>query len=179
MTPATPDTRTYTSRGGEVLGFTTRELLAELESEEARHVLPALSHADAARLGGILARLAGERALPVVVRVALVTGDGLHTVFQQAFSGSSLTNDWWLDRKTAAAQHFGAASFAVGTRFRVDGTTFEESSGLPDDEFKAHGGVVPLRVGERIVGYAGVSGLPQQDDHALVVEAIEELLASV
>ena len=156
--------------------FSDPALLAELLAQEERLVLPHLDHDDAWRLGVLVAGLAEERGLSVVVRVELAGEEGPHTVFQRAFAGSTPTNDWWLGRKAAVVRHFGHASFAVGTRFRVEGTTFEESAGLDPERYAAHGGCVPLRVGGVIVGVLGVSGLPQAEDHALAVEGLEAYL---
>ncbi len=163
---------TYTTPTGAVLGFSDPLLLAELLDQEQRHAPSRLDHDDAARLGALVADLAHGRGLPVVVRVELESPDGPHTVYQRAFAGSTPENDWWLARKGAVVRRFGHSSFAVGTRFRTEGTTFEESSGLDPQEFKAHGGAFPLFVGGALAGVLGVSGLPQQEDHALAVEGL-------
>ena len=157
-------------------GPVAEALLAELEAQEQRLVLPHLTYDDAARLGATIAALAEQRQLPVVVRVEVDTEAGPHTVYQRAFPGSSPDNDWWIGAKAKVVRHYGHSSFAVGTRYRVDGTTFEQSSGL-DDSHKAHGGCFPLRVDGQLVGIVAVSGLPQQDDHALVVEGLTAYLA--
>jgi uncharacterized protein (UPF0303 family) len=152
-------------------------VLAELLAQEERLALPRLDHDDAWRLGSLVAGLAEQRGLGVVVRVELDGDDGPHTVFQRAFAGTGPANDWWLGRKAAVVRHYGHSSFAVGTRYRVEGTTFEESSGLDPERYAAHGGCVPLRVGGALVGVLGVSGLPQGEDHALAVEGLEAFLA--
>jgi uncharacterized protein (UPF0303 family) len=158
--------------------FSDPALLAELLAQEERLALPRLDYADAARLGALVADLAEERGLPVVVRVEVDTPTGVHTVFQRALPGSSPTNDWWLGRKAATVRRFGHASFTVGTQFRVDGSTFEASSGLDSETYAAHGGGFPLRVDGKVAGVIGVSGLPQQEDHALVVEGLTAYLAA-
>jgi uncharacterized protein (UPF0303 family) len=152
--------------------FSDPALLAEILRQERQLVLPHLDYDDAARLGEVIAGLAQERGLPVVVRVEVETPDGPHTVFQRALPGSSPTNDWWIGRKAAVVRHFGHSSFAVGTRFRVEGSAFEAASGLDAERYAAHGGCFPLRVDGELAGIVGVSGLPQQDDHALVVEGL-------
>ena len=160
----------------ETVPFSSPALLAELLGQQARLVLPRFDYTEAARLGGMVAALAEGRGLPVVVRVEAETTAGPHIVFQRAFPGSSPTNDWWIGRKFAVVRHYGDASFTVGTRFRVQGTTFEESYGLDEETYAAHGGAFPLRVDGEVVGISGVSGLPQQEDHALVVEGIAAYL---
>ena len=156
--------------------FSDPGLLDELVDQERRLVLPRLDYNDAARLGATVADLAQARGLPVVVRVEADSPAGAHLVYQRAFPGSSPTNDWWLGRKAAVVRHFGASSFAVGIRFRVEGTTFEEASGLDPERYAAHGGAFPLRVDGEIVGVVGVSGLAQQDDHALIIEGLTAYL---
>ena len=43
--------------------------------------------------------------------------------------------------------------------------------------YAVSGGCVPIRVGGAMVGTATVSGLPDHEDHALVIEAMRALLA--
>lgn len=72
-----------------------------------------------------------------------------------------------------------ASSYLVGTRFRAKGTTFEESSRLDPDTYAAHGGSFPISVeGAGVIGTVTVSGLPQAEDHAMVVEALEQFAAT-
>jgi uncharacterized protein (UPF0303 family) len=74
---------------------------------------------------------------------------------------------------------YGHSSFLVGTQFRAKGGTFETDARLDPDLYAAHGGVFPVLVrGVGPVGTVGVSGLPQADDHAFVVEQLELFLAS-
>ncbi len=66
----------------------------------------------------------------------------------------------------------------MGERFRARGTPFEESSRLDPDRYAAHGGSFPLRLSPDgpVVGTVAVSGLPQAEDHRLIVEALERYL---
>jgi uncharacterized protein (UPF0303 family) len=67
----------------------------------------------------------------------------------------------------------------VGTRFRSEGRDFDTSSRLDTDRYAAHGGVFPILIrGVGPVGTVGVSGLPQAEDHAFVVEQLEAFLRS-
>ena len=63
-------------------------------------------------------------------------------------------------------------------RLAVRGRTLGADQGVDPALYAAHGGSFPVRVrGVGVVGTVTVSGLPQADDHALVVEALERLLA--
>jgi uncharacterized protein (UPF0303 family) len=73
---------------------------------------------------------------------------------------------------------FGHASFLIGLRLKLAGATIEEKHCVSSLEYSAHGGSFPVHVeGSGLVGAVTVSGLTQEDDHALVVECVREFLA--
>lgn len=146
----------------------------ELLAQEERLVFPAFTHDDAWTLGSALVELARERALPVAIDIR--RGD--QQLFHHARPGTSPDNASWIERKTNVVRRFGHSSLLVGQRHRERGTTFEDATGLPRDTYAAHGGAFPITVaGAGIVGTVTVSGLPQVEDHQLVVEAVERFLA--
>ncbi|MFF2994888.1 heme-degrading domain-containing protein [Streptomyces sp. NPDC057950] len=147
--------------------------IAELEEQERRLVLPRFTHDDAWTLGTLLVELARERRAPVAVDIRR----GGQQLFHAALPGSTPDNDAWIDRKRRVVERYGCSSLLVGTRFRAKGTTFEESSRLDPDTYAAHGGAFPVTVeGAGVIGTVVVSGLPQLDDHAMVVEALTHFL---
>ncbi|SHK93191.1 heme-degrading domain-containing protein [Actinacidiphila paucisporea] len=149
------------------------DLPAELAEQERALVLPHFTNDDAWRLGSLLVSLARERGAAVAIDIRR----GGQQLFHCALEGTSPDNDAWLDRKSAVVLRYGTSSLAVGERFRAKGTTFEASSHLDPALFAAHGGAFPLRVaGVGVVGVVGVSGLPQAEDHALVVHALTRFL---
>jgi uncharacterized protein (UPF0303 family) len=76
-------------------------------------------------------------------------------------------------------ERFGHSTLFERLRYEVDGKTFADETSLAFPEYAPHGGGFPLTVaGTGPVGVAIVSGLPQQDDHALIVECLEEFIAS-
>jgi uncharacterized protein (UPF0303 family) len=149
---------------------TPREIL----DQEARLILPSLDEADAIAIGRLLLARAEARSLPVVVEVRR----GPRVVFRAARPGTTPDNDIWIAGKAAVVERFGHSSFYVGRRYAAEGTTFEAATGLARPAFAAHGGGFPLAVaGTGIVGVALVSGLPQEEDHALIVECLAAYLA--
>jgi uncharacterized protein (UPF0303 family) len=148
-------------------------VIATVEQDEQRLVLPRFDNDDAWRLGGILVELARDRGAPVAVDIRR-NGQQL---FHSALPGSSADNDAWILRKSRVVDRFGESSYLVGLRFFADGTTFENSSRLNIDTYAAHGGSFPIRVAYvGVVGSVTVSGLPQREDHLLVVAALERFL---
>ena len=149
--------------------------IARVEQEERELVLPAFSYDEAWRLGNLLYAKAVARTLPVAIDIRL----GDQQVFHAARPGSVPDNDSWIERKGRVVRRFGASSYLVGLREESRGTTFEEHTQLPLQEYVAHGGAFPIRVAGvgGVVGIATVSGLKGFEDHALVVEALREIVA--
>jgi uncharacterized protein (UPF0303 family) len=148
---------------------TSEELLAQEECL----VFGSFTHDDAWALGASLVELARERGLPVTIDIR--RGD--QQLFHHARPGTTPDNDAWIDRKSNVVRRFGHSSLLIGQRHRDRGTTFEEAAGLPRDTYAAHGGAFPITVtGAGVIGTVTVSGLPQVDDHALVVEALRRFL---
>ena len=148
-------------------------LIARIEDQERRLVLPSLSNDDAWQLGTLLVELALERQAPVTIDIRR-NGQQL---FHYALPGTSADNDAWILRKTRTVDRFGHSSYLIGLRHKAKGTTFEASSRLDPDTYAAHGGAFPLNVaGTGPVGTVAVSGLPQAEDHELVVTALTTYL---
>jgi len=150
------------------------QLVATLEEQERTLVFTRFDNDDAWRLGCLLVEIAQERSLPVTIDVRR----GGQQLFHASLPGTTPDNDTWVDRKVRVTERFGASSYLVGTRARADGTTFAEQHDLPVQRYAAHGGCFPVRVKDvGPVGTVTVSGLPQGDDHDLVVEAITTFLS--
>ncbi|MEU6814834.1 heme-degrading domain-containing protein [Streptomyces sp. NPDC046860] len=147
--------------------------VADLEAQESRLVFRTFTHDDAWALGSLLVELGRERQAPIAVDIHRAG----QQLFHAALPGSTPDNDAWIARKRRVVERYGSASYLVGSRFRAKGTTFEESSRLDPDRYAAHGGSFPITVqGAGVVGSVTVSGLPQIEDHRLVVEALERFL---
>ncbi|WP_406477391.1 heme-degrading domain-containing protein [Streptomyces sp. NBC_01615] len=148
--------------------------IPDLEEQERRLTLPHFTYDDAWTLGTRLVEMARDRHAPVAIDIRR----GGQQLFHAALPGSTPDNDAWIDRKRRVVERYGCSSLLVGTRFRAKGTTFEESSRLDPDVYAAHGGSFPVNVEDvGVIGTVTVSGLPQLQDHRLVVEALEQFLA--
>ena len=144
-----------------------------LAAEEAELVFDSFDNDTAWRLGCQLVGAAKAAGLAVVVGVRR----GQQQLFHAALAGTCADNDAWLARKARVVDRFGRSSFHVGTFCLATGQTFEEAYRLDPDTYAAHGGAFPVTVrGVGVVGSVGVSGLPQADDHAFVVEQVRAFL---
>jgi uncharacterized protein (UPF0303 family) len=69
------------------------------------------------------------------------------------------------------------SSYAVGLKHERAGTTLQGTTGLDLRDYATHGGCFPINVfGTGCVGTITVSGLPQREDHALVVSVLQDYL---
>jgi len=154
--------------------MTDTDLLTQLADQEERLQFTKFDNETALALGAQLLATARERGLPVTISVRR----GGQRLFHAALPGTSADNDAWIDRKSRVVDRYGHSSFLVGSQFRAKGGSFEADSRLDPDEYAAHGGVFPVLVrGVGPVGTVGVSGLPQAEDHAFVVEQLAVFLA--
>jgi uncharacterized protein (UPF0303 family) len=85
----------------------------------------------------------------------------------------------WIRRKRNTVRHFARSSYAIGRQLELDHQTLEVPHGLSLVDYAAHGGGFPLFLADMLSGSIIVSGLPQRDDHTLVVTAIAVQLNAV
>ncbi|GAA2901370.1 UPF0303 protein [Actinoplanes cyaneus] len=151
----------------------SEKLIAEIEEQERRLVFDKFDEADAWALGCLLVNLATQRGLPVAVDIRR----GEQQLFHAGLPGSTADNDVWIARKVRVVYRFAGSSYLVGRQLAAKGRQLDAAMGVDPALFAAHGGAFPIRIrGVGVVGAVTVSGLPQAEDHALVVEALETFL---
>jgi uncharacterized protein (UPF0303 family) len=148
------------------------EDLVTIARQEAELRLPHFDHDTAWRLGLSLRELAVARNQSIVIDIRRF-GQPHQPLFYTALSGTTPDNPRWVQRKSNVVARFHRSSYAIGLMLAQDNRTFAERYSLPDTDYAAHGGSFPLHVdGAGIIGSITVSGLPQREDHNLVVEAL-------
>ena len=153
---------------------TDEALLAELLEQEERLQLHRFDNEDAFRLGMMLVEHARAERLALAIDLTRVH----QQLFHVALPGTTLDNDHWIRRKTAVVYRFHRSSLYMGVSCRAKGLSLAERFAVDDAEFAAHGGAFPIRVrGVGLVGTVTISGLPQEEDHRLVVTVLERFLA--
>jgi uncharacterized protein (UPF0303 family) len=148
--------------------------LAELLAQEEELQFTTFTNTTAWELGCALVDAAQRDRLGVTIDIR--RGD--HQLFHAALPGTAPNNDAWVEDKNRVVRRFGHSSFYVGAKHRLEGTTLAERERLDPTLYADHGGAFPVIV--RAVGPVGtvtVSGLPQADDHRLVVDVLRAFLA--
>ena len=146
--------------------------LAAIARQEAELVFPAFDPETAWRLGLSLREFAVTRNHAIVIDIHRF-GHPHQPLFYTAMSGTTPDNARWVERKSNVVARFHRSSYQVGLYLKHNNTTLAEKYSLPDAEYATHGGSFPLNVaGAGVIGSLTVSGLPQREDHNLVVEAL-------
>jgi len=98
-------------------------------------------------------------------------------LFHYAMPGTSADNDAWIQRKSRVVNRFGHSSFYIGRKYAAQNTSIQESALLDPAQYAPHGGAFPAIVkGVGPIGVITVSGLPQAEDHDLVIRVMAEYL---
>jgi uncharacterized protein (UPF0303 family) len=149
------------------------DILKQLLQEEQELQFTQFNEEDAWKLGSQFVERARNRNLPVTINITR----GIHQLFHAALRGTSPDNDEWVKRKVRLVYRFGHSSFYIGQLLKSKGKRIEESYLVRESEYAPHGGCFPIFVkGTGLVGTITVSGLPQEEDHKLVVDTIREYL---
>ena len=150
--------------------FTSKQLILE----EIKLTAQSVSVEDALLIGEIATLIGKERELPIAVEVR--RGDW--TVFHASLPGSTVENQWWIDRKARVVlfKHHSTMYERVSAQER--GVDWHKENDLLDETHAIHGGGLPLITKkDGFVGILLISGLPQVEDHLLGVEVLTEFLA--
>jgi uncharacterized protein (UPF0303 family) len=114
---------------------------------------------------------------PAVVNIALANSQSV--IFHAASrSGILPDNDTWVARKRNSVLRWGVSTWALNNKYQGNEEAFAAkfALGTRAGEFAIHGGGFPVRVKgvEGVVAVIVVSGLKQDQDHQVVVEALEK-----
>jgi uncharacterized protein (UPF0303 family) len=150
------------------------EILMELLQEEQELQFTKFNETTAWQIGSQLVERATSNNLPVTIDITR----GNHQLFHASLHGTSPDNDEWVKRKVRIVYRFQHSSLYMGQLLKSKGRRIEEAYLLPESEYAPHGGCFPIILRDTgMIGTITVSGLSQEEDHKLVVQAIRDHLA--
>lgn len=148
--------------------------LNQLLAQEAELQFKAFNNQTAWELGCLIK----SRAEAKQVNVAIEIVRNGHRLFSFAMPDTARDNQCWIERKRNVVDRYEHSSWYMGQYYKAKGKTIEQASLVDGKEFAPYGGSFPLIIrGVGVVGSISVSGLPQYEDHKLVVDTITEYLA--
>lgn len=125
------------------------------------------------RLGSWIVSKARKEGLPIAVDIAV----GERCLFHWSSNGATLDNEAWIARKKRTVMRFGHASYYLGRNLAHLNQTAAEKHFVDEADYAFHGGCFPIAVrGTGIVGTLTISGLKQEEDHDLAVQALSWML---
>ncbi len=145
------------------------QLLEELTQQEQDLQFTSFTNEDAVTLGMAFYEKAKSEKLAIAIDV---TRNG-QQLFHAALPGTSPDQDQWLLRKARIVNRFNMSSYRMGIYLKSCNASLEEKYNLSTADYAPHGGAFPIIIKNvGVVGSIAVSGLPQAEDHALVVNGI-------
>ena len=124
-------------------------------------------------IGTALKAAAEKRGAAVAVDIQLHG----HPLFAYAMMGTTPDNLDWIRRKRNVVLRYHRSSYAIGLTHQRNQTTLQSKTGLDLRDYAPHGGCFPIILaGTGCVGTITVSGLPQREDHELVVSVLQKYL---
>lgn len=149
------------------------EILKELLMQEDEIQLPHFNNQTAWELGNLI-KLAAEK---LSVSVAIEVYAFEHVLFSYFMPGTNKDNHDWIKRKRQSVMRFGHSSYYQGQYNAFNNRDFEAQPHIDPKEYCAHGGSFPIRIkNSGLIGTVTVSGLPQEMDHQLAVDALRKIM---
>lgn len=107
--------------------------------------------------------------MPIVIEISI--WDRL--LFYAALPGSSSSNANWVRRKINVVRMFNRSTYGMVLQEQRPDRTFKPGAGLDPKDYVLAGGGFPIMIrGVGAVGVIGVSGLPERQDHGVIVDAL-------
>lgn len=145
------------------------EDIAKVAEQEKRLVFTAFDEATAFEIGSALRERGLAEDMPIVIQISV--WDRL--LFYAALPGSSSSNADWVRRKVNVVKMFQKSTYRMVLEQDRPDRTFKPGAGLSPQEYVLAGGGFPIMIkGVGAVGAIGVSGLPEREDHGIVVDAL-------
>lgn len=152
--------------------MTIEKDLEKLAEQERRLCFARFDKATVWELGNRIKTLCEARGAALTIEVRLLR----ETVFRYAMPGTTPQHADWVRRKRNTVELLHRSSYATGLSLGCEGLSLEQKMGVPLRDYATHGGGVPIRVdGLGCVGVVTVSGLPQREDHAIVITVLAAL----
>lgn len=146
---------------------------AILRKQEQQAQFQGFSEEIAFDFGSVIFGIARGRRAPVVVNIR--TAD--RALFHAAMPGATPDNDEWVRRKSNVVLRYHQSSLLFGDTLALKGRVINPDMGIDLMNYASHGGSFPIRVKKAgVVAAVTVSGLPQLDDHRMIVEALDQYL---
>lgn len=143
--------------------------IARIIEQEDALVFETFDEATAFEIGSAIRKRALAGNLPIIVDIQLWD----RPLFYAALPGSTATNANWARRKRNVVKLLHRSTYRLVLEKNRPDRTFAPSEGLDAADYVLAGGGFPVRVkGVGVIGVIAVSGLPERQDHEVIIAAL-------
>ncbi len=147
--------------------------IERIKRQEAELVFDRFDEAAAFEIGSAIRERALRENLPIIVDIR--TFD--RPLFYAAMPGSNSSNPDWARRKINVVRRYLKSTYLMVLEQNRPDRNFKVGEGLDIADYVLAGGGFPIRVkGAGVIGAIAVSGLPEREDHNVVVAALSQYL---
>jgi uncharacterized protein (UPF0303 family) len=149
--------------------MTVADDIETIRRQEATLVFDSFDEATAFSIGSAIRERGLAQNMPIVIDIR--TFD--RPLFYAALPGSNASNPDWARRKINVVKRFLKSTYRMVLEQQRPDRTFKPGEGLDIADYVLAGGGFPVTVkGAGVIGVIAVSGLPEREDHGLVVDAL-------
>jgi uncharacterized protein (UPF0303 family) len=147
-------------------------MMDEILLEEQSFVFSGFNATTALEIGNYLTKKATELKLPIVIDISSLQ----QCLYHFAAVGSTASNERFIRRKKNTVCLFSHSTKWAAAKVKNDVTAMNQRYGTVDADYTILQGGFPVIVAQMgLVGSICVSGLTEQEDHNIIVEALNDL----
>lgn len=144
-----------------------------IQAQENELQFTTFTNDTALQLGLIIIELAKKEGKSIAVAITR----GGQQLFYHAMNGTSPDQEHWIKRKSKVVERHYHSSYFMRLYNEAKNRSYFETYSVSPEEYAVHGGSFPLTIKHvGVIGTITVSGLPQEEDHQLIVTGIQTLL---
>ncbi len=153
--------------------MSVKERIASYEQQEERLRFEAFDNNTAWTIGSLIVEKAMKEGMVIATSIRIAGFE----VFKFGLVGSNAEHDYWMTKKVNTVNQLKISSFHAAAILEEQQKTMEEYYGFDPEKYVCCGGGFPilLKNGE-LVGTIAVSGLPDNEDHQLMVDVLTDFL---
>lgn len=150
-----------------------QEKLDIIKRQEEKLVFKCFSNEDALEIG--LSIIESTKKINKAVSIHIVKNG--QTIFHHAMDGTTPDQDEWIKKKSNVVLRHHHSSYYMRLYNEMKNRSYFEFYSVSPFDYAIHGGAFPIAVeGSGVIGVITVSGLSQEEDHGLIVEAFTKFL---
>nr|WP_312969891.1 heme-degrading domain-containing protein [Brucella intermedia] len=154
-------------------GDDSKQAIAQIIRQEQALIFPSFDENAAFALGVSIRDIAVKEKLGIAIEISVWD----RQLFYATTAGSTVDNQEWLRRKFNVVRRFHASTYRLVLEQNREDRMFAPHKALNVEDYALAGGGFPIRVaGAGVIGAVIVSGLPQREDHNLVIRAVAKHL---